>query len=231
MKRNVHVFDNGVKVYDDHLTPIQRDRYRRRNVHEAEEEDIFIEILQTIPPDGCFANIGCAIGYYPLLAKRLIPGRTIHAIEPLERHRAFFVENIALSGQKQSSFIIHTEGISSSDPFYEALNEVLSEHGFDDFVEELCGKFYAEKMGRPSVAPGVYFRLLMVGYFEGIGARDCLESGRFTGPERVFGIESERDTTRSLDDIENPEINRCADPCGGGYGDGSDCGGHGTGSR
>ncbi len=121
MKRNVHVFDNGVKVYDDHLTPIQRDRYRRRNVHEAEEEDIFIEILQTIPPDGCFANIGCAIGYYPLLAKRLIPGRTIHAIEPLERHRAFFVENIALSGQKQSSFIIHTEGISSSDGYAEFL--------------------------------------------------------------------------------------------------------------
>ena len=59
---------------------------------------------------------------------------------------------------------------SPGHPFYEALNEVLSEHGFDDFVEELCGKFYAEKMGRPSVAPGVYFRLLMVGYFEGIGA-------------------------------------------------------------
>ncbi len=59
---------------------------------------------------------------------------------------------------------------SPGHPFYEALNEVLSEHGFDDFVEELCGKFYAEKMGRPSVAPGVYFRLLLVGYFEGIGA-------------------------------------------------------------
>ena len=59
---------------------------------------------------------------------------------------------------------------SPGHPFYEALNEVLSEHGFEDFVEELCGKFYAEKMGRPSVAPGVYFRLLMVGYFEGIGA-------------------------------------------------------------
>ena len=38
---------------------------------------------------------------------------------------------------------------SPGHPFYEALNEVLSEHGFDDFVEELCGKFYAEKMGRP----------------------------------------------------------------------------------
>ena len=42
--------------------------------------------------------------------------------------------------------------LSAESPFYEALNEVLSEHGFDDFVEELCGKFYAEKMGRPSVA-------------------------------------------------------------------------------
>ena len=54
-------------------------------------------------------------------------------------------------------------------PFYERLNGLFNEHGFDDFVEGLCAKFYADKMGRPSLAPGVYFRLLLVGYFEGIG--------------------------------------------------------------
>ena len=54
-------------------------------------------------------------------------------------------------------------------PFYERLNGLFNEHGFDDFVEGLCAKFYADKMGRPSLAPGVYFRLLVVGYFEGIG--------------------------------------------------------------
>ena len=55
-------------------------------------------------------------------------------------------------------------------PFYEALEDLLKEHHFDDFVEQRCAKFYAERMGRPSVEPGVYFRLLLVGYFEGLGS-------------------------------------------------------------
>ena len=53
-------------------------------------------------------------------------------------------------------------------PFYERLNGLLEEAGFDGFVEERCRRFYAEKMGRPSLAPGVYFRLLLMGYFEGL---------------------------------------------------------------
>jgi len=57
---------------------------------------------------------------------------------------------------------------SASHPFYEKLNGLLAEHGFDDFVEGQCQSFYAEKMGRPSLAPGQYFRLLLLGYFEGI---------------------------------------------------------------
>jgi transposase len=52
--------------------------------------------------------------------------------------------------------------------FYEKLNAVLASHRFDAFVEERCAPFYAERMGRPSVPPGVYFRMLLVGYFEGI---------------------------------------------------------------
>ena len=52
--------------------------------------------------------------------------------------------------------------------FYERLNEVLRAHSFDSFVERLCAPFYAERMGRPSIAPGIYFRMLLVGYFEGI---------------------------------------------------------------
>jgi hypothetical protein len=43
---------------------------------------------------------------------------------------------------------------SVSHPFYEKLNRLLAEHGFDDFVETQCRGFYAEKMGRPSLAPG-----------------------------------------------------------------------------
>jgi transposase len=57
---------------------------------------------------------------------------------------------------------------SGGHPFYERLNALLEEAGFDTFVEERCRKFYAPKMGRPSLAPGMYFRLLLIGYFEGL---------------------------------------------------------------
>jgi transposase len=53
-------------------------------------------------------------------------------------------------------------------PFYERLNRLLEEGGFDEFVEQQCASFYAERMGRPSLSPGRYFRLLLMGYFEGI---------------------------------------------------------------
>lgn len=53
-------------------------------------------------------------------------------------------------------------------PFYRALSALLTDRGFDEFVEERCSEFYAEKMGRPSLPPGVYFRSLLVGFFEGI---------------------------------------------------------------
>jgi transposase len=53
-------------------------------------------------------------------------------------------------------------------PFYERLNRLLEEHDFDSFVEDKCRGFYATQRGRPGLVPGVYFRLLLVGYFEGI---------------------------------------------------------------
>src|SRR5712691_10113370 len=58
--------------------------------------------------------------------------------------------------------------VSASHPFYERLNQILDEKKFDEYVEAICEQFYAEKVGRPGLAPGIYFRLLMVGYFEGI---------------------------------------------------------------
>ena len=62
----------------------------------------------------------------------------------------------------------HTLARGPSHPFYERLNRLLEGNHFDDFVEGLCRRFYAEKQGRPSLAPGIYFRLLLIGYFEGI---------------------------------------------------------------
>jgi len=74
------------------------------------------------------------------------------------------------AGDRQSGMWIETASLSRGPghPFYAKLNEVFCEQGFDDFVEGLCKPFYADGVGRPSLAPAVYFRLLLVGYFEGI---------------------------------------------------------------
>ena len=57
---------------------------------------------------------------------------------------------------------------SPGHPFYARLNTLLDAHDFDRFVEKKCRRFYASVMGRPSLTPGRYFRLLLLGYFEGI---------------------------------------------------------------
>jgi transposase len=57
---------------------------------------------------------------------------------------------------------------AASHPFYRRLNQLLREHGFDDFAESQSASFYAETMGRPGLPPGIYFRSLLIGYFEGI---------------------------------------------------------------
>lgn len=75
--------------------------------------------------------------------------------------------------------------------FYERLNQFLAAAGFDEFCETTCAKFYAETLGRPSIPPGVYFRMLMIGHFEkfdserGIDWRcqDSLSLRRFLGYE------------------------------------------------
>jgi transposase len=59
---------------------------------------------------------------------------------------------------------------TAAHPFYRRLNAMLDQQEFDEFVEGACRSFYAEALGRPSLTPGMYFRLLLVGYFEGIDA-------------------------------------------------------------
>src|SRR5450755_2517475 len=71
--------------------------------------------------------------------------------------------------KQEGLWIAHTELASSpGHPFYQRLNELLEAEGFDEFVESRCAKFYAQKYGRPSLTPGIYFRSLLIGYFEGI---------------------------------------------------------------
>jgi transposase len=60
---------------------------------------------------------------------------------------------------------------SPGHPFYRALNKLLAEAGFDAWVEALCEPHYARGIGRPGIPPGVYFRMLLAGYFEGIGSQ------------------------------------------------------------
>jgi transposase len=100
----------------------------------------------------------------------------------------------------------------ASHPFYERLNGLFREHDFDRFVEGRCRRFYAATMGRPGLAPGIYFRLLLVGYFEGIDsergiswrAGDSLSIREFVG---IPGNEGPPDhttisRTRRLIDVE-----------------------------
>ena len=80
----------------------------------------------------------------------MVMGRQIH-----ERQETLWVESSALVS-------------APGHPFYERLGGVLAFHSFDTFVEERCAKFYADTMGRPSIPPVVYFKMLFIGYFEGL---------------------------------------------------------------
>ena len=115
---------------------------------------------------------------------------------------------------RQQSMWIATQELprSASHPFYKRLNRILEQNGFDEYVEQLCESFYAPTMGRPSLAPGMYFRLLMLGYFEGIDsergiawrAADSLSVREFLGLELDEGCpdHSTISRTRRLIDVE-----------------------------
>jgi len=101
---------------------------------------------------------------------------------------------------------------SPGHPFYTRLNGALESEGFDAFVEARCRRFYAPVLGRPGVAPGRYFRLMLVGYFEGLDsergmawrAADSLAVRSFLG----LGLEEQApdhstiSRTRRLIDVE-----------------------------
>ena len=60
---------------------------------------------------------------------------------------------------------------SPGHPFYRRLNQILAEAGFDAWLEQLCQPYYADQQGRPSIAPGTYFRMILIGYFEGLASQ------------------------------------------------------------
>ena len=79
-------------------------------------------------------------------------------------------------GESQPDFWIPTAELAKSPghPFYQRLNKILAEARFDAFVEERCARFYAERKGRPSIPPGVYMRMLLVGFFEGLDSERAI---------------------------------------------------------
>ena len=72
------------------------------------------------------------------------------------------------AAQQEEMWVATCKLRSAGHPFYERLNRLLAQHGFDAFAEAACAPFYAATIGRPGTPPGVYFRCLLIGYFEGI---------------------------------------------------------------
>jgi transposase len=71
--------------------------------------------------------------------------------------------------RQEQLWVTHTElATAPGHPFYKQLNQLLEGENFDEFCERECEPFYADHNGRPSLTPGTYFRLLLIGYFEGI---------------------------------------------------------------
>ena len=97
-------------------------------------------------------------------------------------------------------------------PFYARVNELLESKQFDEFAEKECARFYAENNGRPSVTPGIYFRLLLVGYFEGIDSERGIawRAADSIGLRKFLGVGLDEQTpdhstisrTRRLIDVE-----------------------------
>ncbi len=186
MSAKVHQFDNGVSVYDKHLMPVQRQRYSINNVHEADEEALFVKIISSVPADGCFVNIGTAIGYYAILAKKMAPGIRVHAVEPLQYFRHCFRENIKLNNFSDKEFILHSvavggkEGqVSFLEKGYESqllessakqggLKQILSavKNMLKAGLGRLGVKRYAAGLGRKSVVDAITLETLVkrVGY-------------------------------------------------------------------
>src|SRR5947208_3702276 len=71
--------------------------------------------------------------------------------------------------RQEDRWVVTSEVVGTpAHAFYDRLNQILDQHHFDRNVEQLCRRYYKGRFGRPSITPGVYFRSLLLGYFEGI---------------------------------------------------------------
>jgi len=113
------------------------------------------------------------------------------------------------AGERQEEFWIETGALPDVPRhcFYDKLNGILADGEFDEFVEEFCEPFYADNIGRPGIPPGVYFRMLFIGYFEGIDSQrgiawrcaDSLSLKSFLGYELTEATPDHSSLTRIRD--------------------------------
>jgi transposase len=137
---------------------------------------------------------------------------------------------------KQTSMWVATQDLprSVAHPFYARLNQILDQHDFDGFVESLCERFYADE-GRPGLPPGRYFRLLLIGYFEGLDAERAIawRAADSLTLREFLGLVA-RGAARPFDDFPDPSLDRSRDARSGlhldaaaprrrGLGEGEDC--------
>src|SRR5205823_2919013 len=114
--------------------------------------------------------------------------------------------------QRQEELWVATAALArpASHPFYDRLNRLLDECQFDEFVESLSKPFYAKTLGRPGLTPGIYFRLLMVGYFEGIDSERGMawRAADSLGIRAFLRYRAGRDGTRPFDDLADAALDR-----------------------
>lgn len=110
--------------------------------------------------------------------------------------------------QKQEALFYASERTETpGHPFYEQLNRVLDQAKLDTFCEERCRGFYHAKVGRPSLAPGVYFRLLLIGFFAGIASERGIAwrvADSFSWP--ISELRARRSHSGSRDDLANAAV-------------------------
>ncbi len=171
--RTIHEFDNGIKVYDSQLLENQRMRYAKHNVHEEDDEGIFIDIIESLPNHACYVNVGTAIGYYPLLAKKIRPDIRIHCFEPLPRHLFFFHENIKLNGFTNEDFKIYDMAVSTK-----SSKVVLKDQDYGSYVirnspKRLLKDFLRRIVGKQIDQSSIFVdAILLSDVFRLVGRRD-----------------------------------------------------------
>jgi transposase len=115
---------------------------------------------------------------------------------------------------KQASMWVATDDLprSAAHPFYARLNQILDQHDFDGFVKGLCERFYADE-GRPGLPPGRYFRLLLIGYFEGLDAERAIawRAADSFALREFLGLVFAGGATRSFDDLPHAAVDRSRD--------------------